>query len=252
VLRVLRLQAVPILVLGLTVPGIAGCNRSTTGPSGPGGAVTFSFEFAKGAQNWQAGFAEYRAGQESFMKLTADYRSLPESLGSGSALFISGWNYSDDLFMFYKRRVTGLQASATYAAQFEVEIATDVPHTCGGPGRPGEDVFLKAGATPLEPLTTIGSDGGRVVLVNVDQGVQANSGRNAVVLGTIENTVPCEFVDGLLIRRWELKTFRSTPHALSVQADDQGRVWLIVGTDSAFEAQTAIYYTRVSVTFSPQ
>jgi hypothetical protein len=150
---------------------------------------------------------------------------------------------------------SGLSALAGIARQWLglVHFGTGpVPHGCGGPGRPGEDVFLKAGATPLEPLTTIGSDGGRVVLVNVDQGVQANSGRNAVVLGTIENSVPCEFVDGLMILRWELKTFRSTPHALSVQADDQGRVWLIVGTDSGFEAQTAIYYTRVSVTFSPQ
>jgi len=36
-----------------------------------------------------------------------------------------------------------------------------------------------------------------------------------------------------------------------IRADDRGAVWLLVGTDSGFEATTSLYYTRVIATFAP-
>jgi hypothetical protein len=243
-----------ILLVGL-VSSVGACSGAT--PTGPGGSNAFSFDFATASQQWQAGFADYPSGAESFMELTADYRPLPSPLGpSKSALFISGSNHSDDLFMFYKGRVSGLRALATYAARFEVEIATDVPKGCGGVGgSPGESVFLKAGATTTEPITAWAlvpgtAPNGQITLVNVDKGNQSTSGRNAVVLGTIENSVPCQSVNGQLIRRWELKTFHSDTNVY-VQTSDRGDAWLIVGTDSGFEGTTSIYYTRVVAAFDP-
>jgi len=37
---------------------------------------------------------------------------------------------------------------------------------------------------------------------------------------------------------------------VTVEADDAGRVWLIVGTDSGFEGLTALYYARISYTLA--
>lgn len=213
-------------------------------------AVTFEFDFAGGAQGWVAGFADYPAGQNAFYELVADHRPLPPSLAARSALYISGNNHSDDLFMFYQRRVAGLRGGARYEAQVDVEIATDVPAGCGGVGgSPGESVFVKAGIAGSEP--TVANDGsGSVRLVNFDKGNQGTGGRDALVLGTIANSRPCEIRDGQIVRHWELKSLR-TPAPLAFRTGDQGAAWMLVGTDSGFEATTSLYYTRIVATVRP-
>lgn len=235
-----------LVVLALAL-AIADCGS----PAAPGNAFMFAFNFADGAQGWQPGFAEYPAGQEPFYELVADYRPLPDAVAPGrSALYISGNNHSDDLFMFYKGRIAGLEAGARYDAHLAVEIATDVPAGCGGVGgSPGESVFVKAGAGDVEPMTAV-DEFGTVQLVGFDKGNQAIGGRNALVLGNVANSQPCELSDGAIVRRWELKILRG-PATLAVRADSQGSVWLLVGTDSGFEATTSLYYTRVLARLTP-
>jgi hypothetical protein len=230
----------------VAVLGIASCRS----PASPGGVVTRTFDFAQGAQGWEAGFADYPSGAEAFYELVADYRALPASLAPGrSALYISGNNHSDDLFMFYKGRVAGLAPSTRYDAELEIEIATDVPAGCGGVGgSPGESVYVKAGAGSIEPTTAVDGSGS-VQVVGFDKGNQAVGGANALVLGTVANSLPCQLVDGQILRRWEFKTLRA-PASIAVRADAQGAVWLLAGTDSGFEATTSLYYTRVTVTLA--
>jgi hypothetical protein len=91
---------------------------------------------------------------------------------------------------------------------------------------------------------------GHLRLVDFDKGNQAVGGSNALVLGNVANSQPCEVSSEGIVRRWELKTLR-TPAALAIRADDHGAVWLLVGTDSGFEATTSLYYTRVIATFAP-
>ena len=38
---------------------------------------------------------------------------------------------------------------------------------------------------------------------------------------------------------------------LQVSSDADGKIWLIVGTDSGFEGLTALYYTRISYSQTP-
>src|SRR5262245_5494661 len=117
-----------------------GCRSSS-----PSGAVTFTYDFAAGPQAWTAGFADHHPGDDAFLELVSDYRALPAPLGPGSALYISGNNHTDDLFMFFAREVRGLSPRAQYRVTSEVRIATSIPKGCGGVGgSPGESVFLKA------------------------------------------------------------------------------------------------------------
>jgi hypothetical protein len=207
-------------------------------------AVTFTCDFAAGADGWVSGFADYPAGENAFYELVADYRPLPASLGAArNGLYISGNNHSDDLFMFYKHRVAGLRARAQYEVQIDAEIATDVPTGCGGGGSPGESVFVKAGMAASEP--TVASDAsGSIRLVNFDKGNQGTSGRDALVLGTVANSRLCEILGGQIVRQWELKSLRA-PAPLPIQTDDQGNAWILIGTESGFEGATRLYYTRV-------
>ena len=214
-------------------------------PTGPSDALTFSFDFNRGPQGFIAGFADYPPDHADSYELTSGYRALPPPLEAQSALFLSGVNRSDDLFMFFKGRVDGLPPGARYGVTVGIEIATDTPAGCVGVGGPpGESVWIKAGATAVEPLPV--RDGSHLRM-NIDIGRQSNSGAQAVVLGNIANSRSCEQP-----RQWERKSFenRSTPMTISVPAD--GRAWLLFGADSGFESRTAIYFTRAAVTFTPR
>ena len=96
-------------------------------PNAPTDALTFAFDFRGGPQGFVAGFADYPPADADIYELTADYRALPPPLASQSALFISGVNRSDDLFMFFKGPIAGLSPGGRYIVTVSVEIATDTP-----------------------------------------------------------------------------------------------------------------------------
>ncbi len=39
--------------------------------------------------------------------------------------------------------------------------------------------------------------------------------------------------------------------SIAVTADQDGRVWILVGTDSGFQIITSLYYTMVTASFEP-
>lgn len=195
---------------------------------------------------WTAGFADYPSNTpETDYELVADVRPLPDTVGrQEQAIYLAGNNHSDDLFMFIKRRVEHLQPNTSYALTFSVELASNAPAGCMGVGgAPGEGVTLKAGASVKEPLV---EDRGGSYLLNVDKGQQVNGGRDAVVLGDITNGDACEAG-----ARYRLIQRDNAAAPFEVTADAEGRLWIFVGTDSGFEATTALYYSRVNVTFTP-
>ena len=206
---------------------------------------TIRIDFSQGTQGFVGGFADYPVGEDALFELVTDYRPLPPPLDtSQNALFISGNNHSDDLWMYYKGRVAGLDGSRRYRVRFEVEIATSAPHGCTGVGgAPGEGVTVKAGASTDEPeRVVVGADW----RMNVDKGQQTNGGRNALAIGDVANSVPCGETP-----TWQLKQLSSGSESLVVETDGSGSVWLFVGTDSGFEATTSLYYTWVVATFDP-
>lgn len=212
------------------------------GPTDPEPSVELAYDFESGRQGWTAGFADYPDGWADKMELTSDYRTLPPPLDTTrAALFIGGSNQSDDLFMFWKRRVDGLEPNTAYALRFRVEIATNAPSECAGiGGPPGEAVRLKAGATASEPVAAL--DGDEVYRMNIDKGGQATGGEDAVVLGHIGNSA-----SSCSDHVYELKELDSEGTRFEATTDGAGRLWLVAGTDSGFEGTTSLYYTRIRV-----
>ena len=101
---------------------------------------TIRIDFAAGTTGWNAGFADYPVGEDAFFELEADYGPLMPPLNVGqNAHYITGNNYSDDLWMYYKGQVAGLDGNRRYSVRFDIEIATNVPTGCfgvgGAPGR---------------------------------------------------------------------------------------------------------------------
>ncbi len=214
----------------------AGCNKENPDPK------EFIFDFQTDAEGWTGDFADYPndPGVEDFYGFAFVHSTLPAPLDiTRGALMQSGNNHSDDLFMFIKKKLTGLEPDKIYTVDFEVEIATNAASgMIGVGGAPGEAVVIKAGASAKEPVKELDDNYYRM---NIDKGTQSIGGENVVVIG--------DFANGTEENVYVLKTLKTT-NPVTVSSDSNGEIWIIIGTDSGFEATTTIYYNTVKVTLN--
>lgn len=216
--------------------------------------VSVSFDFRNGAQGWQAGFADYppTTDKNGFYELLAGLRALPPELGvNGTGFYIQGSNHSDDLFMFMKRRLNsadGIVAGQTYQISFTLVFASSAQSGCVGVGgSPGDNVGLKAGASPAEPIALFDSSPLFSWLrMNVGKGDPNQGYMAASTTGSIANGIPCGSAPNSYV-----SIQRTHQHPFLVNANSRGELWLLIGTDSGFEGFTALYYQRIDVTLTP-
>jgi hypothetical protein len=205
-------------------------------------AEDVAFDFGAGVQGWQAGFADYPVGREEDVQFVADHRALPQPLGPQPALYVSAFNLSDDLFVYYKRRIEGLEPNHTYRAYFDIGIASNAPRGCDV--GTGASTWIKTGASSHEPRSSV-IDGDHVRL-NIDIGGQLNDGRNALLLGDMRNQHP-DCAD----RSYGAKTLDSGARFVEVTSAADGTLWLIFGADSGFESPFHLYFTSLGVHLEP-
>ncbi len=209
------------------------------------------YTFRNGAQGWQAGFSDYPVGQESFYNLGSRIAELPDGVSrlGGTGYLVRGVNHSDDLFMFLKRRMTaadGIAADTDYEVRFTIVVASNAPTgSVGIGGSPGDSVYLKAGASQLDPAND--GDTTRSSL-NIDKGDQAVGGADVSLVGTIANGLTAAQAGDVPAYR---SLRRRQVHTSRVTSDSSGRLSVVVGTDSGFEGRTALYYQRIDVTLVP-
>lgn len=205
----------------------------------PAASVQLDANFNAGTHGWLADFTDFPEGEREKHQVESGHRALPQPLDTTRrGYMLSGMNHSDDMFMYIRRRVTGLFPDTDYDIGFRVTLATDAPAGCAGVGgAPGESVVLKAGAAAAEPVPVVRDGDYRL---DVDKGEQLEEGTAALILGNMATTS-----DDCFAPVYELKQFDSAPRTLRVRTDAGGRVWLFVGTESGFEARTRVYITRV-------
>lgn len=199
------------------------------------------FTFDADMDGWTGDFADYPIGEEEFYKLSLQHNFLPSPLDpENGAIEQSGKNHSDDLFMFIKRKITNLIPNQDYQLSFDIEFATNAAdNSVGVGGSPASSVYIKAGATTIEPQKIVEASSNHYRM-NIDKANQALSGEDMIVLGDFSNGIE-EFT-------YTLKTLE-TSNPISVRSDENGELWVVIGTDSGFEATTTIYYNRVSIRF---
>lgn len=204
----------------------------------------FDFNFQAGPEGWIGDFADYpnQPNVEIDYELQFSHAMLPNPLStSDGALRQSGKNRSDDLFMFVKKKIDGLEPNKNYTISIEIEIASNAASDRAGVGgAPGENVYIKAGASTIEPAKVLNNaNGDNHYRMNIDKGNQRVDGANAKLIG--------DFANGTTSDVYKLKKL-STSSPLSIQSNGNGELWLIVGTDSGFEATTTIYYNSIKAT----
>lgn len=222
---------------------LAGCSLSKE--EGSIQVSSYSYDFAQSPDNWLADFSDFPSGTDdsSYYELKFAYTNRPANLGGQKSYMLSGNNHSDDLFMFMKKKITSLAPNTDYTVVFDIELATNAPKgSYGAGGAPGESVFLKAGASGMEPKKVIE---GNSYTFNLDKGNQASAGVMSTVLGNI--AAPEGTKEYVLINRTNAS---SNVAPFIARTNQDGEIWLFVGTDSGFEGITTVYYTKVSVVFS--
>lgn len=207
------------------------------------------YAFERGTLGFEVEFADYPPGQDAFYELDYAFEPLPEPLSARRGVRLSGNNHSDDLAMLVKAPMGGLLPDTVYRLELEVEIASNVPSNCMGTGgSPGESVWIKLGASTEEPFAITEGDGSSAMKrLNIDYGVQGNSGADARIVGTMGNGHDCGSDDV----PWTLRSLSTRGEVFAAKSDADGVLWLIAGTDSGFESRTDVYFTALRVRLEP-
>lgn len=212
------------------------CNQEDIA-SQPG--LPYQSTFQRDADGWTAEIVDYGTTQDSIMEFKSVRAGLPTPLDTTrKSLMLSSMNRSDDAFMYLKKKVTGLQPNTDYSLTFEVELASQyATNSVGIGGSPGSGVYLKAGATSVEPIKEKKDN---FYSLNIDKGAQATDGKDAITLGNVGT--------GDDVTGYKLITRSNTNKPFTARSSDKGELWLLVGTDSGFEGLTTLYYSSIKVT----
>ncbi len=208
-------------------------------PSPDNQNIKLNFTFNSDTNGWIAGFSDYPVADELIFKLSSNHEEVPPPLQTKSGFRLEGTNRSDDLFMYIKKGFSGFSPQTTYKLEFEITFATDAQNCLGAGGSPGGSVSIKSGASIIEPASVISE--GIEYRMNIDKGIQKNSGANAVRLGDFANSQACDPNNQL----YELKTLNNINQLdkrLEILTDSSGVLWFIFATDSGFESTTKIYF----------
>jgi hypothetical protein len=203
----------------------------------------WEFDFSSSDHGFVAGFADYpsRDFDPALYDFVDDWRARPANLGGAPALFIGGSNRSDDLFMFWKKRITGLPPNTPVRLTMEIELASKyAAGLIGIGGPPGEGVVVKAGAVPIEPQPFIDPQTDNWWRMNLDKGNQSVGGADMTVVGHVGKPEDGTEDYVTLVRGQHGAAMTATTAA-------DGSLWLVFGSDSGFEGRSELYYSRLTV-----
>ena len=202
----------------------------------------------RNARGWQGGFADYFQGRERDQQLKWEYRNNDHpsagEVNHRPSLYIQGVNNTDDLFMFFTKTLgaaDGIKPNTSYLIGYGINFSSNSPSNCAGiGGAPGESVFLKAGASSIQPRVSPDEEG--IQRLNIGHGQQGRSGKAVSVVGNIANGQDCP-ANPTFVRM-----LRKDIHPTLVTTGADAKLHLIVGTESGFEGMTRLYYHGITVT----
>ncbi|WP_338870174.1 hypothetical protein WBJ53_22060 [Spirosoma sp. SC4-14] len=204
--------------------------------------LPYQSNFQQGQDGWIADISDYGVAQDTSMRFKSARTGLPAPLDTTrQSLMLESMNRSDDAFMFLKKKVTGLQPNKDYSLVFDIELASKYStNSMGIGGSPGGSVWVKAGATGVEPMKEKQNE---FYSLNIDKGTQNNDGKDAILLGNVG-------IGDDQPETYKLITRSNAEKPFTARSNDKGELWLLVGTDSGFEGLTTLYYSQIKVTIN--
>jgi hypothetical protein len=204
--------------------------------------LTYTFEFNEGDHSWKPFFSDYPVGAEESYELDFQRTGLPDPLDNETtALKLTGNNHSDDLLSIIYRKFTDLEPNTRYKVTFDVDFASITPSNSVGVGG-SPDLSFGAGGVAFEPANTTDDQG--LYRPNFVSTLQSGTSNEVFkVLGKIgvkENNTA-----------WTLINRNNKNSPITLKTNGAGELWLMMGTDSGFEATTTLYFRKIVITLTP-
>lgn len=204
--------------------------------------LTLTETFESGANGWEALFGSYPEGEEEFYDLGSGIKELPEPLDqSKKAFMLTGNNHSDALRMFMVKQIGGFVPGASYQLNVSLKLASMYPSSgVGIGGSPGSAVHIVAfaAAKGYQKKYTDGKEDSGYYEIEIIKDENDDKAQSTVDLGTV-GIDGDEYVYKLINRQSE--------EPLICKADENGKIWIIVGTWSGFEGITTLYYDELKI-----
>jgi len=210
---------------------------------------TIRFSFEQGPGPWTALSGDFTEATQDSIMFESGWTALPQPLEDRNGFGLAGSNAPDDLAMFLKAPIEGLQPDATYRVELDMTFATQEPQNCAGiGGQPGESVGVKLGASGTEPLVEEQQEGS--FRFNIDKGGGTlTGGEDALRVGDMTNFQ--EECVPLGEEIWQLKTVSTRGEEFTATTDSDGTLWVYGGSDSGFEGRTTFFVTDFTVRLAP-
>jgi len=203
--------------------------------------LEYNYTFTSGTENWQSLFSDYPVGEENFYELEFANAILPPPLDQSiKTLKISGNNHSDDLFSAVFHKFENLQPNKAYSVTFNIDLASNTP--IGAVGAGGDpNLFIGVGGINYLPDNNI--DNLNMYRPNFISKIQSGLSNEVFqIIGNIgvSPTIPTPYT---IINRNNIGT------PFIIKSNSQGQIWLMIATDSGFEATTTLYLKSIYIKF---
>ncbi|NOT93872.1 hypothetical protein [Ferruginibacter sp.] len=203
----------------------------------------FHFDFAQGVEGWQSFFSDYPVGSENSYQLEFSHSFLPAPLnGTIRAVKISGNNHSDDLLSFIVRKFENLKPNTDYSVNFNIEFASNA--TSNGVGIGGSpDLEIGVGGLSYIPQNNISQGYYRPNFISRLQSHESNDVLKSAGRIGVSTNFPTPF---MLVNR------NNFSNPVLLKTNNNGELWLMIGTDSGFEGTTSLYYKSIGITLKKE
>lgn len=194
-------------------------------------------DFQKDVNGWSAGYALYKDANKDSVKFVSGRNKLESPLDTTHYGFkVQGRNDEDSLFLYAKKKVSGLNSSKTYLLYFSVDLASSYPDTANGAGRLGN---LKVGASANEPKE-VRDTVTKYNRATIGKGLWNVDGNEMGILGNLSNTATTS--------GYKLIGYNNNAKPVAIKPNAQGEIWLCVGADTRFKGTTTVFFDRIKVT----
>ncbi len=217
-----------LLILALI---LAGC-------ASPKDKKEWTFNFNNDQEGFEVIFADYHDDGNDLQtyEMTHGHALIPVGTSTSQGLFISAQNRSDDLFVGYFKKLSGLKSSLTYKVKISFKLATQEDSgSIGVGGSPAESVYVKAGAVNQKPEIKL--DDQQVFRLNIDKGNQSEGSLTVPVVTNMAK--PEGSASGFVFKELSVE--------VEISTSSDGSLYILIGTDSAFEGLTRYYLDDIKV-----
>jgi hypothetical protein len=203
----------------------------------------YYYKFESGSSGFEPIFSDYNydeTGNYEIYEMKSDYKQIPVIGKESMGLYLASHNRSDDVFMGYVKKISGLVPNKEYSLEMQFLLATKAAaNGFGIGGSPSQSVYVKSGASTIQPKSVLDEETG-IYRMNIDIGSQSQDGKEMQVIGNVGKP------EGSSVIGFEYKPMKATVKAVS---DANGCFYLMIGTDSGFEGFTEYYIDNVAVSF---